>query len=1856
MPRFRAPAKDEALILQERGLDPSRVLIDLDSGNLYDRDRTPAPGVGESLMSGLRSAASGFVSPLTSLTSAAGAGIESLTGYRGVSDAADSMENAIQHSMGADPRVTQWVNVPGQTIGQLGSMMTGVGAASKLLSLGKAGSAVLGPVLGAGMTGGDTVSEELDRQAREGEERSPGKALLKGGVVGAASYPLEKFGLGRIFNEGEALAAKPFLQRMLSLGGKGALGESVEEGLQYGTVEGGGMTAEGLAERMKAGAIGGGVGGMLVAAPQLQKAAEAEGEGKKKASGKDMAAGKKLGYQGPGDITLDAMEASIRKGHEYKPVGVTTPVDGVFEQLRKAQVPMLRDDIKALFDIWGGSPANVPKVQQAAREMHDSWIASKPAKLQKAPDVIKKERDDVAALEKEIGDVRTRYEKLQKETEKEGEKAKAAPAGTRWEILNNENAALRSAEMLQLENAMEQLVTQKKFMLEQQADTSGAARRPVAEGDTMRTPMGLVEAQAADLQRIQALPAVEGGTMPGAPTGLEGAPIEVDPAPPAGGPLPGRLTSLEGAPIETGDFTSPTPVDINAPRPPIEAIQAEAAKSVENAKRNLERLTALQGKLRQDQRLQSPVQAIRQPVEDELKMIDEELAASTTEYLQRRKELAPKRTEVDAFMRGETLPGMEGENGGPFAFSSVDSDSSVMPAGRTGNDTQTVTVNPVRDQARWSLRDDINGEIATRLAPLGDQYSYEFEDLPNKPEVLGVNVKAKNGSLAGQLHFTLDGDQIALVGYDFAPEHSAVLSDVFTGEEGGIERIHRSETGLLKSAAKLKTHPAFEVAIEYEKAAGRSAAASGVKPTDFMRKAYKRVAESRKDYKRTKVDIPTSATRKGAAIAGYFDREKNQIHSREDDRETALHESIHSTNHQMDRAIRDQLRAQLKEDPKRTLALGTVLGRLLGNISPLYQRHEMDAILAKQVHEEGRRFSAEGYLQSIVDEALAQNVAAEAMGVPTAIQVRLGYALEDLGFPVGEFAHALRTEAGRPRFDESTKTYYSGVPFAVLAKNLELLGGKLGEYFKNNPRNGPLALLYDRTRSIRSRLAGAGPLGSYVAAKMDPIWTRLTQIENRKLTEAAPFADMLKNENVINWVFDSIDNQTENYDDLPEAYREKGKELLDFSKSFILDMQERGQMVRTGNTAPRLPEVIAGYFPTSVDQKVWEEAGTPEGYQKWEKVWVDNWRKYRPQDSEEQARALFRDFSSPISSVHAVGGEPLFMAARRAHGVPLPREMRDRDLMRGLQQYIGNFSADAVWTEFMQKDPLMRRAFGIKTDHEFVDHSAEDMDVEPDEGQWNEIIREGERVNAPWLESMEPGMPLGMPLLVRSEHGVAEAFLASLTETPTHRMTAAMKQFNSVGQIASSMLMQLGTGIRDTFMGVSELAAYVPSTSLIRQFADVVTDYSKYRDEARESGALKNDVYRHQAANIVSKAAYETSRTLRSVTARNFLDEFPRVFINHAVRETVLQDLRTAGRSPLAEEFGAMDADPETTATSTAAAIVNRIAPNYDARSLPKDWIPQTRSLIGYLTQLSTWGVARYNTWYEDHYLPATKSKNPNRLIRSLLFGTIGGAAANALIDELFKKKPAKLTWQEWLGLSTDQQIKEAAPLFFGIAQTQGLFGVAGDMALPLAQFGNRLATGAGPSINVPDLGDATVPALMIGQDFLMTTADFIAYAASKKWNVDFTDFADLANEYAKSMQTWRDIQGWWSTNEKDVAREKNLYERMNKKSATTGEPIQSPLFAMPQMRLGSKFSLSKEFNTRRGDELTSLIPGLAAAAEEGYVPNLQNRRMRTDFWKDVVNRRGMDTAKGMAKKLADQQEEEPRRRSIRARLRSIAE
>lgn len=2070
MPRIRGLSEREAAFLKKRGLDPAQYAVSLDNpGQLYDLTKMEAPGLGENIASGLRSVTAGALSAPVMGLHALGGLVEGgtklvqrpfvgpdATGWRGLSEVADAADQTVQEFTGEDPRVSKFVSIPGRAVGQVGSLMTGVGLAGNAMRLTPLGARVLGSVTGAGMAAGDTIDEELKRQERAGEERAIGQAVGKGAIVGTASVPLEWMGVGRLLGSADdaALRAMTPTRRLLSVGGRSAGTEGVEEGLQYGVVEGpeGTFDPNVALERVAGGALGGFVGGGAGAlgmdVSPFPGEATASDEKAIVDQAKALAQSKNTNYEIPSE-TIDAMEAAIRTDTIWKPVGKLNPVDSIFEELRKAKVPLLREDIEGLYKVWGGNNANLNQLQETGRKLYERGVSGRTGKVIPTPDLVAKQQDELEKYDNQIANVRKRYDALTKAMAEEDTKLASAPAGDRWQALAARDRALRANEIAQLETQMETLVAQKELMLGKQRDTRGDVNRPVIAGESGRGRSYPVMNPEERMEALQALPSVQGEVQtPIVPRPLEGVPIEegnITPQsfPPVVSPLDAEAAAQQQAAEQQAAEAAPW---IKAAEP----IAPQAAEAVARAQARMAELTQRAAELERDPRRQSPIVGIRQQVEDEAAQIEAELEQEAVAAT--RPPLKPDRSVVDAFMQGKPIPGMEGEQGLPFEDEGSEGETKVYNSGlpleviqnlfdrlkkaqrgrpetlgtrfprlfqgsidyplehvgdlvhrlayterdgggidygreaaqtkikralRYAEDAQRAGgllpfVKAVAKRNFDWYKSDEGKEFAEATLPATfeeawpilrqhlNDYALSHSELPAMSEYqklaqeatvalgrldtetyvaklkeLDTKLKADNWkekwyaepeaeerwgnagrkaakrverALSGKpsgnrvnfeqvvskhvREFGFDPAKLELMNENSAqPVLRLKLEDPETQEFHGTVRFYPSNSqdavvreydmvsadaydvwrpfleaevegpaglGLINATARQQAAAIHEVVMAHQAELGDRM--KKVDHVGWLKRAYKKVAEARDSYKKAKV-IPKDELRKGTA--GFYNPNADVIGARPRDKATVLHETVHRVNHYMGAAISDQLIEKAKE---RTSGNIGDFGALFGESGITGQAGEMAFILADIspiYYHLWTRLSKNSKnplydIRQIVDEALAQVIAERVYsgGELSEDHRDLDDILYRLGFDTNQFAHALDTEAGRPRWNSYGNTYYSGIPVDLFWRGLK----EFGSWSKGKLRDAnfnPFDALYYGTRSVKSTLSGLHPLAAYIAHGMDGMWRMRDQLENRKMAELDEFKEFLANPEVVSWINDSIDNQTEDYTALPAELRPVAERFMEFNRSFIQGMIDRDQYVRTGNDAPRLPEMIPGFVPTAVSKHVWDElsSGDPAMVDKWQKIWVDSWRNQRPQDSEEQALAAFEDFAKPVTAVHAIGGEPLFSAARKAHGINLPREMREQNIYAGYQRYISKSARDTVWTEKVQKDPLMRRALGVKLDHHFEDHSAEDRLVQPTELQWRKMLRQGRRVNAKWMANLKPGQNLGLPLLVRNE-SVGDVFLASFNETPANRIAPLDRGFNDFSQLAGSLLMETTTGIRDATFGNTELAAYVPSSALVKRWGEVVSDYAKYRDKARKAGAVRADVYRHQAADVMSKAAYKTAKTIRDVTGRQLLDEYPRVFAYHAVYEQVMSDLKNSGNSPLVDEFGEIgdNLSFEEQAEATAAAVVNRIAPNYDVRSLPKAWVPQTRGLVGMLTQLSTFGVARYNTWYEDHYQPAIRDGKPGRLMRSALFGVVGAAAAGALIDELFKKKPAKMSWQEWMGLSTEEQQKEFAPLLFGLIQSQGMLGIMGDLTLPLVQFGNRLATGGGPPVSFPDLGEAAIPGVIIMDQVLMTAADFVQYASSKGWKIDKYDFADLGNEFMKTAQVWRDMQGWFSDSERDVSRERRTYERLSGKSAVTEEPIERPLMSQIVPRLGTRFSVSREFNTRQGPALQSLMPVIEERAMQGKEVRIASRDFTDEFWQDVARRRGLNTAKAMYEKVQKQREYEPIRRDLAGRLNSV--
>lgn len=801
----------------------------------------------------------------------------------------------------------------------------------------------------------------------------------------------------------------------------------------------------------------------------------------------------------------------------------------------------------------------------------------------------------------------------------------------------------------------------------------------------------------------------------------------------------------------------------------------------------------------------------------------------------------------------------------------------------------------------------------------------------------------------------------------------------------------------------------------------------------------------------------------------------------------------------------------------------------------------------------------------------------------------------------------------------------------------------------------PLHVLWRFTKQASARFAESSPLGAYVSSRLQNLFHERDFIANTKIARTELFKDFLKDPRAIEWLQRQTDGRTWDVASLPPELQPVGEAFVKHVESYIDEMRARGQKVMRSNGNAwvwRDPEKIAGYFPWSIDRKIWKEitGGGAKAAQR-KKEWMDNWKKWNPADSEDIAEETFRDLIEPISAKRVIGGEPVFNQFRKTHGTPIPKEWRDLNVYETLQNYNRNYGVDAAWTAVVQKDPLMRLAFGIARDHQGVDVRKADRAIRPTKSQWGDIFREADRFGAAWAKDAKPDMELGNPLLDDND-GNARALLSSYSQRPTYKMTGFERGINHINQVAGSMMMQTLSGVRDISSALASTAEYMTGpgkAAAVKALAQAIVDPRGAIEKAQAGGAMQHDVFAHQGEEVVSRAVYKAVRSIRGLTGRNFLDELGKAITYNVAHDTVEWQLRNLGESPLAKEFGPTgQMSIRERAKATAAALVQKASPSYDVRNLPAAFVPQTQNFLGHLFRLSTWGVARFNNWIVDSYLPMVRHGSFERFIASIGFGILGAAATQSLTELIRQRKPADLTWQEWMGLSSEDQQKEFAPMLFAMMQAQGTMGIASDLAAPVSK------ALSGKTTQLNDLSPQ-MPAVIMGKDIAHTLADFWLYAAQRE-HLDKYDMIDLAHELAKSMQLYRDLQKplGVDTSEQEANREKAIYEGMTRRSAVTDKPLQPKAFTLGPVA-GGKFSLSKAFNTRTpGAGLEELVPDLVRAAQEGRTVNVKPNTRTLSYYQNIATREGERA--GEEALLRDQQEtnEDRLRKQIASGLRSL--
>lgn len=820
----------------------------------------------------------------------------------------------------------------------------------------------------------------------------------------------------------------------------------------------------------------------------------------------------------------------------------------------------------------------------------------------------------------------------------------------------------------------------------------------------------------------------------------------------------------------------------------------------------------------------------------------------------------------------------------------------------------------------------------------------------------------------------------------------------------------------------------------------------------------------------------------------------------------------------------------------------------------------------------------------------------------------------------------------------------------------------------------PVRMVHAVTQAESDRMVQKGPVGTHVVSKFDPLYIDREKITNRKRGEWKALYEkhkvVLDTPEFQKWRNEAHTKQQRDLTKLPPHMHEAANALDAYLKSFHAEQKAEGiktiERRNDGRHIYRDPIDVEGYGVFDIDNDVYR--AMEEGGDKWAKYrqdWLDHWVQQK--GSLDGAEEALNSFRGSFAKTRLTGGEPLFSAIRNQIGTSLPESWRSKNIHDSMLNYIDNWAMDVSWARNVQKDPIMRRAFGITRDPAGNDTTVADANYKPTKEQWDQILTRARKADAGWLKTFKPGDAMDMPILADSEFG--RKFRANYTQTPLSQ-SAGGRIAEAANQVASSIMMMHTSKLRNIMQSGITVLDYAMSPDIVPVMSaliDTIVDPKAAIARTEKAGAMSMDVMRQEAASAVQTGLYKGLRTFREWTGLNAMDKYAKAIAYNVARAAIEHQAKTQGRNaPLLREFGQIDAPANTPMSElidqAAAVVANHVDPQYDIRSVPATMIPQDRGFVGNMMRLMTWSVARFNHWYNDAYIPAVTGGDKTRLFKSIFVGAIGAVATQELLAWLQSKMPRDLSFNEWLNLDNKKQQDEFAPMLFGYLQAQGNMGVLGDIAYATA----RKATGK--SVN-QDYSRPMIPAFLVGSDLYNTVTDFGSYVMQERGGVENTDITDwmmLGVELAKTAQTLRAVVGrgdsWLPERLQEDAktaedrRERRVFEETTGRSALTGEK-RDPMSIEGQAAAlkPNKFSLQKEFNVREGADFEKLGPSLARRALQGWSPKTQASEMNDLYYEDIARRRGSSVAAKYRARNEQKESDRPYKRQVARELGQIA-
>lgn len=1486
-------------------------------------------------------------------------------------------------------------------------------------------------------------------------------------------------------------------------------------------------------------------------------------------------------------LEINAALRAQDEGTEYKVAGDIRPVDKVINGLLKKEIPLTEERLHKLHDA-AAEGADEGQLGELARQISLEDMAQPRGSRIKTIAQVKKITGEIQELDAKRRELLSQADDLDKTATEELAKLNpTAESSKHWQRVHETSKAVAKTYREQAEQISNQIEVL-------------TADLPTQTQENIWRGAGMSQAENMRLPSDEA----------------------AKPAP-AAGP---ELMTAEQAEAQGGEtIASRAEAEAQAIGEPARA-QAAAAALQEAAARTVAR-----------------------PPEVEPKTFAERIAKIEAEKRALEQPAAQPHPDVEAYMRGEEIPG-EKESAEPPLQQLLEGEQSRPFSGEDSGPEKVYSGLPVNEKSVEQLMEKLG-------------------------RAFGPSFRVQQGTQNPDMFHVTDRNTGKVVSYELSAKNDSLARVAGPNPSRLPEKISDIQFGLLDDAGK-NTYSVAADEARQDFLSGKRNDISNVLAEMFAGKLA-----GRDFYEGTEVrDNPMAD---GVPVRGYFNPATGERISLPRALSTAGHENLHAVFHyQAADVVATHLSRFLEYRPEATLKAAEKIADALVARGSSYEwlRQQVDKTkgyfkniqeglktleaIRKNAENLGDKFSTEYFqrllerdqeylkgnklqfqaarLADIVDEGIATAYSDAHRGYEAPGAKDIVDSLKKLGIDMDKINAAMELPAVAPRWSENQQKYY-GV-FGPTSEMMKSVGEFLNKHPLGKVVNIPRAI-FAVSQSKAAALRASGAHLAFAAGKFDQLFPVRDSVEAAGMKRIAEMETQydkeFKDSRLVDWINKTATDETQpDFSKLPAELQPAARAYRKLVEDWVTETNAEGIKVESWQDGKKVFRKMLkrdGYAVTSIDRAVWEamEAGG-EQWEKFKQDFLDHWKKKTGGTyGGEEALA---DTTGSFNYTRLSAGQPLFKALRFEHGVGLPESWRSRDVLGSLKQYNAKRAQDIAWTRVVQDNPAMRRLLGIKQDKAGRFTGVEDAKYKPSPADIELALREGEKVGADWVDGFDPAKPWNATLAGNGP--MAVGLYANYTRRPTNPATILTKVGNASNAAASALLMAHSSQFRNITQAMGNALTYGMSDwnsgrAAMKGLVESIASPLQAVRTAREAGAVPYDITAQETGSaLVDGVTRATNDILRTKTGINWMASYAKAVAHHMTMAVLEHQARVVGveNSPLVREFGPVDQIGKLSAqevlAQTAATITNHIDPAYDIRSLPNAMVPQTRNFAGQMARLMTWGTAAYNNWYTDKYIPALNG-HPERLLKGLFISTLGAAGVQALFSALKGQLPATLTVQEWLGLNDDKKKETAAPLVFGLLQQQGELGILGD----ILAGGWDLAQGKTPR---QDYTRPMLPALMLANDAGATVKDWLNYVRLEKGSVDLADFGHLAIELAKLHQTGRDILNRGDSYLGDRLqrqaldqagrREIRMFQELTGRSAKTLELTNPGLISDFKGR-PKRFGLGKELDLATVEQAREMAPVLAAAADRGVTVNARNPRMSNAFYNEVAARRGQSVA-----------------------------